>query len=173
MSKKVITLLTLAAFVGFSTSCVTWRSQDVKTLARPLPEDTQVLSVLRTSGEVVQFSKAEPGRVRGFTVVGRGRVTKQREIAGPFPSVKKGKDGLVYEVTDAGGHVYSVQAVLNQSDARMSIIGGELVQLSIPLSEVYQIEFKKDNALSTALVILGCLGVAIVVLGIYLHITGD
>src|SRR5512136_1423294 len=165
MCRKAIALLTLAAFVGFSTSCVTWRNQDVKTLAGPLPEDTQVLSVVRTSGEVVQFSKAEPGRVRGFTVVGRGRVTKRREIVGPFPSVKKGKDGLINEVTDAGGHVYSVQTVLSQSDARMSIIGGELVQLSIPLSEVYQIEFKKADALLTALVILGCVGVAIVVLG--------
>ncbi len=173
MPRKAIALLTLAAFVAFSTSCATWKTQDLRTLARPLPENTLVLSVVMSSGEVVQFSKAEPGRVRGFTVVGRGRVTKQREIVGPFPSVKKGKDGRIYEVTDAGGHVYSVQTVLSQSEARMSLVGGEWVQTSIPLSEVCQIGFKKADPLLTALVILGCVGVAIVGLGIYLHVTGD
>jgi hypothetical protein len=158
MSKKMIAVMTLGTFVVFSTSCVTWRRQEVNALVRPLPENTEVLTVVKTSGEFVQFSKAEPGLVRGFAVVGKGRVTKLREIAGPFLSVKKDKDGRIIEVTDAEGHVYSIQNLLSQGSNRMIFVGSELVNVSIPLSGIRQVEFKRTNTLLTVMLALGVIG---------------
>jgi hypothetical protein len=158
MSKKMMAVITLGTYVVFSTSCVTWRRQEVNAFVKPLPENTKVLTVVKTSGEVVQFSKAEPGLVRGFAIVGKGRVTKMREIAGPFLSVKKDKDGRIIEVTGADGHVYSVQTLLSQGADRMSFVGSELVNVSIPLSGIYQVEFKKTDTLMTVMLVLGVIG---------------
>jgi len=122
-------------------------------------DGTAVLSVVKTSGEVFQFSKSSPGRVQGFAVVGRGRdaVITRIELTGPFPLIRKKDDGTIYEVVDAKGRVYSVQGVLGRGEDRMTILASAWSQVSIPLADARQIEVRKSNALLIAAIISGSL----------------
>ena len=171
MARKCVTLITISAFVLFSSSCVTWSKKDVKTLVEPPAEGTAVLSVVKKSGQVLQFSKADPGRVRGFAVVGTARDASARrlDIAGPFPSIKQRPDGTVTEVVDANGQAYSVRQVLSREKDRMTIMASELGPVSIPLSEASVIEVRKDNALPIAAIVLGGLVVLPTLVIVLLH----
>jgi len=168
MSKKAAALFTLAAFVLFSTSCTMWRTREINTTADYPKENRKILSVVKASGELVVFSKSNPGRLIGNVISGEATVVvmKRSEIVGPFPSIKKDGHGRIFEVTDSSGRVHSVQEVLKEEtnkltvQARYSTSGG----VSIPLSEVKLVQFKATNGVMTALAVLG--GIAGVFLGL-------
>ena len=168
MSKKVAALFTLAAFVLFSTSCTMWRTREINTTADYPKENRKILSVVKASGELVVFSKSNPGRLIGNVISGEATVVvmKRSEIVGPFRSIKKDDHGKIFEVTDSSGRVHSVQEVLKEEtnkltvQARYSTSGG----VSIPLSEVKLVQFKATNGVMTALAVLG--GIAGVFLGL-------
>jgi hypothetical protein len=168
MSKKAAALFTLAAFVIFSTSCTMWRTREINTTADYPKENRKILSVVKASGELVVFSKSNPGRLIGNVISGEATVVvmKRSEIVGPFPSIKKDGHGRIFEVTDSSGRVHSVQEVLKEEtnkltvQARYSTSGG----VSIPLSEVKLVQFKATNGVMTALAVLG--GIAGVFLGL-------
>ncbi len=157
MFRKSVGLLTLAAFLIFSASCKTWGLKDVATMERHLPENSAVRRVVNNSGEVIQFSLSNPGRVRGYTIVGTAKdpVPKRVDLTGPFRSIKKRSDGTIYEVVDAKGQVYFVQQVVVQGDNQMAVMAAEWVQVSVPLSEARTIEIKKSNSLLTTLAVIG------------------
>ena len=168
MSKKAAALFTLAAFVLFSTSCTMWRTREINTTADYPKENRKILSVVKASGELVVFSKSNPGRLIGNVISGEATVVvmKRSEIVGPFPSIKKDGHGRIFEVTDSSGRVHSVQEVLKEEtnkltvQTRYSTSGG----VSIPLSEVKLVQFKATNGVMTALAVLG--GIAGVFLGL-------
>ena len=64
-------LFTLAAFVVFSTGCVTRTTADMKLMPRPPAAGTEVLSVVKAGGERIEFSRSQPGQVRESTIEGR------------------------------------------------------------------------------------------------------
>ena len=154
MFRKVAASSVLAAFISFSASCTTWGTKEVKTLAQRLPENSAVLSVVKNSGEVISFSKSNPGRVRGYAVVGTP-AEKRVEIMGPVRSTKARADGSIYEIVDAKGQVYTVLRVLNRNDDRMTFLAADWVQVSIPLSEAREIEIKRGNPFLTTLAVIG------------------
>ena len=168
MSKKAAALFTLAAFVLFSTSCTMWRTREINTTADYPKENRKILSVVKASGELVVFSKSNPGRLIGNVISGEATVVvmKRSEIVGPFRSIKKDDHGKIFEVTDSSGRVHSVQEVLKEEtnkltvQARYSTSGG----VSIPLSEVKLVRFKTTNGAMTTLAVLG--GIAGVWLGL-------
>ncbi len=162
MTGKKWALFILTASVLISTACVTWSRKDVKTLTSPLPEDTAVLSVVMKSGEVIEFTKDNPGRVRGYKVVGAGKYASMREIeiVGPFSSIRQDSYGRVIEVVDGTGHGYVVKTVLKAEENRMTILGAESNRYSIPLSEVSTVRIRKDNSLMVTAIVLGVLVVA-------------
>lgn len=174
MSKKVAALFTLAAFVLFSTSCTMWRTREINTTADYPRENRKILSVVKASGELVEFSKSNPGRLKGNVIIGGATVVveKRSEIVGPFPSIKKDDHGRIFEVTDSSGRVHSVQEVLKEEtnkltvQARYSTSGG----VSIPLSEVKLVRFKTTNGVMTALAVLG--GIAGGLLGLASYYIG-
>lgn len=148
----------LAAWVSVSAACFSWRMKDVRTLSGPLPENTEILSVVKISGELIQFSKSNPGRLRGYTVVGVGKDKEMKplELKGPFNIMKDAKQ-RVCEVRDGKGQVYAVTQVLSQSADRMSVVASVWTPVSIPLAEVRQIEVKKSNALRNVVYVSGAL----------------
>ncbi|HSA95234.1 MAG TPA: hypothetical protein VLJ16_04235 [Acidobacteriota bacterium] len=148
----------LAAWVSVSAACFSWRMKDVQTLSGPLPESTEILSVVKISGEVVNFSKSNPGRLRGYTVVGVGKDPEMKpvELTGPFNIMKDAKE-RVYEVSDGKGQVYAVTRVLSQSADRMSVLASVWTPVSIPLAEVRQVQVKKSNALRNVAYVSGAL----------------
>ena len=174
MSKRVAALFTLAAFVIFSTSCTMWKTREINTTADYPRENRKILSVVKASGELVEFSKSNPGRLIGNVIIGEATVVveKSSEIVGPFPSIKKDGHGRIFEVTDSSGRVHSVQEVLKEEtnkltvQTRYSTSGG----VSIPLSEVKLVRFKTTNGVMTALAVAG--GIAGVWLGLAAYYIG-
>ncbi len=69
--KKFITFFTLAAFIIFSMYCSTMTRMEVKTAVEKKGTDVSILGVKKTSGEYIQFSKDQPGKIRGNTIEGR------------------------------------------------------------------------------------------------------
>ena len=149
-------------------------------------ESARISRVVLASGERIDFSPADPGRVqpadpeeperpgrqpsRGILIQGTAvaRLSVPVEIQGPFSSIKRRADGTVYEITDASGLVYPVQRVLKEGDAQWSVlINDRTVQpVSILLSDVRQVWFEKSYP---GMTMLGVAGVALGLL--YLAIT--
>jgi hypothetical protein len=157
MTRKMSARLTLTAFVLITTACVTWSRKEVKTLTSPLPEGTAVLSVVMNSGKVIEFTKINPGRVRGFTIVGAGKdaALREIEITGPFSSIRQDDKGRIAEVVDGKGQGYVVTAVVRSDERRMTILGAESNQRTIPLAEISTVQIRKDNSLTVTAIVLG------------------
>lgn len=161
---------TLAAFILASASCTMWRTKDISTVRDVPDRSTRIESVLKASGEHINFAKSDPGRIHGFVIEGTAlaRLSVPIEIQGPFSSIKKRADGSVYEITDSDGRVHQVQRVLKEGDGRWSILINDMTTqpVSIPLSEVRQIHFKESRPLLAFIAIavptLGLLYLAIV-----------
>jgi len=156
----------LAAFALVSTACVTWNTKDVKTLTEPLPEGETVLSVVKIDGQIIEFTKTNPGRIRGYTVVGaeKDAEMKQFEITAPFTSIRQGDKGQIVELVDGKGQGYVVKAVLSRDENRMTILGVESNRLMIPLKEIATVRIRQDNALPIAAILLGAIVVLPVVI---------
>ena len=107
------------------------------------------MSVVKASGERIDFSKSDPGRVRGLVITGTAvsGLSAPIDIQRPFSSIKERDDGTVYEITDKSGRVYAVQSVLKEDEIQWSVIIKERTaqRVSIPLSDVRQVRFKKIN----------------------------
>ena len=175
MPRKAITAITLAAFVLTSASCTMWRTKNIGSISDAPDESARIISVVMASGERIDFSPADPGRVqptgpegperpgrrasRGILIKGTavGRFSVPVEIKGPCSSIRKRADGTVYEITDASGRAYPVQRVLKEGDARWSILTYDrtVEPVSILLSDVLQVRFKQSYPGMTLLVIIG------------------
>ena len=73
------------------------------------------------------------------------------EIRGPFPLIKKRNDRTISEVTDAIGRVHYVLSVLTEGPDSLTIqeSSSEIRTVSIPLSDVRLVKFKKANVVLT------------------------
>ncbi len=155
MLKKSVAIFTMIVFGLFSTSCMTWRAKEIRTSSDVPRPGKQVLSVVKTSGEVIVFSRAAPARIIGSQVVGTPAELGAREveIVGPFPLVKKRADGTPYEITDGSGRVWSVLRVMSEEPDRMIIRINEMRAgtVAIPFSDIRQVEIMRTNAPLTLL----------------------
>lgn len=70
MCKKIVSSFTLGAFIIFNLSCYSTKKVDVKTVAGWEGKKVVILGVLKTSGEHVEFSKDQPGRISNDRIVG-------------------------------------------------------------------------------------------------------
>lgn len=164
MSRKAIALATIALFALFSTGCMTWGTKEIRTSADAPRSDVRVRSVVKRSGEAIEFSREAPARIVGDRVVGTPVSLGERdvEIEGPFPLVKRLADGTVTEVTDAKGGIWRVRKVLKEEPNRMTLRIAVQANgaVAIPLSDIWQIKIKRTNAPLTLLAVLSGLGTA-------------
>jgi hypothetical protein len=167
MPRKAIALATLALFVLVSTGCMTWGAKEINTSADAPRPGVRVRSVVKRSGEVIEFSRDAPARIVGDQVVGTPVSLGERDVAieGPFPLIKRLADGTVAEVTDAGGRVWSVRKVLKEEPNRMTLRIAVQANgaVAIPLSDIWQVKIKRANAPLTLLAVLSGLGTAFVI----------
>jgi len=159
MPRQTVAVFTAIVFVVFSTSCMTWRNKEIRTSADAPRPNVRILSVVKRSGEVIEFSRASPARIVGNQVVGTPAAFGERdvEIEGPFPLIKRLSDGTVTEVTDAKGRVWSVREVLKEEPNRMTLRIADPMSgaVSIPLSGIWQVKIKRANTPLTLLAFLG------------------
>ncbi len=155
MSRKAVAVLTIIVFAVFSVSCMTWRNKEIRTSADYPRPNIGVVSVVKKSGEVIEFSRSAPARIVGGQVVGTPASLGERDVVieGPFPLVKRLADGTVTEVTDVKGRVWSVRKVLKEEPNRMTvrIADPTIGAVAIPLSDIWQIKIKRTNAPLTLL----------------------
>jgi len=164
MPPKITALFTAAVFVLFTASCSMWPTREIRTESDYPSQNRVVLTVVKTNGEVVEFSKTDPGLVLGDEIRGTARVlvNEKTEIEGPFPQVKRRADGTIAEVTDSKGKVHFVQAVLREEPNLLVVQERYSARLpiAIPLSDVRLVTYKKTNTVLTvaAIAVVGALG---------------
>ena len=171
MPRKAVALMTMIVFVLFSTSCMTWGTKEIRTTADYPGQNSGILSVVKKSGEVVEFSRMAPARIVGNQVIGTTNVVIVRdiEIEGPFRLIKRLADGTATEVTDAKGRVWSIRSVLKEEPNKMTVRVADHVTgpVTIPLSEVWQVKIKRADVALTVLAGLGFVAVTGVALLAY------
>ncbi len=164
MSPKITALFTVAAFALFTASCSMWPTREIRTESDYPSQNRRVLTVVKTNGEVVEFSKTDPGLVLGDEIRGTARVlvNEKTEIEGPFPQIERRADGTIAEVTDSKGKVHFVQNVLREEPNLLVVQErySARLQIAIPLSEVRLVTYKKPNTVLTiaAVAVAGALG---------------
>jgi len=152
MRGKAITVITLAAFVLVSASCTMIRTADLTKADRP-GERARILDLVMNSGVPIVFSGS--GRIRGSMATGMAVVGVEERIPAPLSSIRKRHDGTVYEIVDRAGRIHPVLGVLNEGETEWTIFapGSTVQSVSIPLSEVRQVRFRKNNTILTAIAV--------------------
>jgi len=176
MSRKIISLFTLLAFIVFSVSCYTTRLKEIRTAADWKGKKGKIISLVKTSGEYIKFPKKTPGRIHGDKILGTAVLfIKKVEITKDIiKEVKRDKRGMISEITDKNGKTYhtvtgTLRAVATKDDltgkeeGRIIFIAtyktSELV--IIPLSEVKSIQVESIDYGLSLLAVFGTIGLMI------------
>jgi hypothetical protein len=139
--KKFISLFTMIAFIIFSLSCYSTKSMRLDVDAAKENGKIKILQVVTKSGEIIEFSKEQPGKIYNDSITGKAvRVIGELDKA----YIKR-------KEVDKKGEIL-----------RMMV--------SIPLSEVEMIGVKKIDIDKTFLALLGTAAVAGILLWIVLAI---
>ncbi len=170
MPKRAVILFTLACFSLSSTSCTMMATKNVAPYDHP-GQKAKIISLVKKSGNIVVFSGADPGRVLGDTITGTAIVGVEERIPSPIPTIRKRADGSVYEIVDRDGRTHLVWKVLDQGETGWTILaaGNAAQRISVPLSEVSQVRYKKTNVALTILAIAVPMALGLVVLGVLVY----
>jgi hypothetical protein len=172
MNKKIISAFTLLSFIIFSISCYTLSTKEVKTVADWQGKKIKILSVIRTSGERIDFSKDNPGQIHGDSIVGMAkRLTKEVEINRDNIKVIKGhkkRKSKIFEIVDKDGKIYRVvTGTIREVKVIKDLTGEEVDKIrfsceyesvSIPLTEVKFVRVKRITPGKTFLVVVAVAG---------------
>lgn len=91
MIKKIISLFTLLTLTVFSFSCHAIKTKHIThVVGAGNRVEYKILSVVKTSGELIVFSKGEPGEMINNAIVGRviGKEGVKKTISIPFSEIK-------------------------------------------------------------------------------------
>jgi hypothetical protein len=110
MRRKIISLFTLLAFIVFSLSCYTWKTKEIRTAADLRGEKGKVLWVIKKSGEYIEFSKDNPGRVIGDKIVGKAIILSKKVVIdrANIEENKRDQNGKILKITTKDGKMYTV-----------------------------------------------------------------
>jgi len=185
MSRKIISLFTLFAFIVFSVSCYTTRIKEVRTAADWKGKRGKILSLVKTSGEYIEFSKNSLGRIyedkiAGTAVVLSKEIDISRDNIKEFKKDKKGmiseiknKDEKIYHVVPGTAREVSIQSDLTGKEEERIIFFTTYEtseSIIIPLSEVksVRVEIKEFDVFKSAFVVGGFIGLAALYFGLIL-----
>ena len=173
MSRKIISLFTLLAFIVFSLSCYTTKTKNVRTAADWKREKGKILSLVKTSGEYIEFSKNGLGRIYGDEIAGTAVVlSKEVEIIRDnIKEVKKDKKGMISEITNKDGKIYHVVAGTTREVSIQYYLTGKKEEriiffttyetyesITIPLSEVKSVRVSKFDYVKALFVVGAVIG---------------
>jgi hypothetical protein len=158
MRRKIISLFTLLSFIVFSISCYTTRLKEVRTAA---DWKGKILSLVKTSGEYIEFDKGNLGLIIGDKIAGTAVVlSKEVEITRDnIKRIKTYEKGMLSEITFENGKIYhvvtgtirvvSIKDVLTGKEEERIIFFTTyetFKSVSIPLSEVKYIKVKHSSS---------------------------
>ncbi len=110
MYKKIISIFTLLAFVIFSLSCYITRIKEVKSAADWQGKKGKILWIIKTSGEFIGFSRDDPGRIIGDTIVGKAIIlSKVVEIdRADIEKIIRNQNKDIIKITTKDGKMFTV-----------------------------------------------------------------
>ena len=187
MQKKIISLFTLVAFIVFSISCYITRQQQVRAADDLRGKKGKIVSLVKTSGEHIKFSKKGRGRIYGDNIIGTiSIISKKVEIARDnIKTVTRDEYGKILEITHKNGNAYLVAygsvKVVNTLD---NVTGKEEERIvfytppyetyesvTISISEVKSVKVKNFDFIVSVFVAGAVVGIALFAIansGIYL-----
>ena len=185
MKRKIISLFTLLAFIVFSVSCYTTRIKEVRTAADWKGKRGKILSLVKTSGEYIEFSKNSLGRIYEDKIVGTAVVlSKEIDISRDnIKEFKKDKKGMISEIINKNGKIYHVVTGTTREVSIQYDLTGKKEEriiffttyetyesVTIPLSEVksVRVEIKMFDYVKSLCVVGGIIGLAALYLGLTL-----
>jgi len=136
MIKKIISSFTMVAFIIFSLSCYSTKNVRLDDDAAQKVKKGEILRVVMTSGETIEFSKEQPGRIFNESITGTAvRVTGELDEA------------------------YIKSKVVDKKGKILRII------VSIPISEVMQVGIREYKTVSSIILMaISVIGIAALVL---------
>jgi hypothetical protein len=168
MLKRGAAFFTILSFAVFSTACVYWPTREIRNEGDYPAPGRKVARVVKANGEVVDFTGPGLGQVLIDKVQGPAVVSVERtvELKEPLGLVKKRADGTVSEITDASGWIHYVLSIEKEGSDSVIIKERrtETQVVSIPLSEVRLIQYRKTNAILTAMALAAVAAAGIIVL---------
>jgi len=180
MKRKIISLFTLFAFIVFSISCYITRLKEVRTAADLRGKKGKIVSLVKTSGEHIKFSKKGLGRIYGDKIVGTVVVfSKKVEITRDnIKKVKRDKNGTISEITHKNGKTYLVAyGAVKVVSTKDDLTGKEEERIifyttpyetyesvTIPLSEVKSVKIKNFDYVVSLFVVGAVIGLGALVL---------
>ena len=78
MNRKIISLVTLMAFIIFSLSCYNIKKVRIESVKAKNRSKVKILGVFKSSGEYIEFSKEQPGKIYKESI--RGTVVKLSKL---------------------------------------------------------------------------------------------
>ena len=150
MNKRWISLLTLIASSIFTFACTSIRHVTGEKIGQTSPTKNKrlkVLSVTKTTGERIVFSKDYRGRILGSEIVGLGLVNVKVKIQeverSNIKSIRDVSDNSKVLITKDGQTIEF--QILEEEESKVILYktSFEKKSVSIPLAEVKRLEFRK------------------------------
>ena len=159
MNKKVISIFTLLVFIIFSISCYSIRVREINTEADWPRKKARILSVVKTSGEQIEFSKDRPGRIYGDKITGTAIILSQEvEIdRADIKTIGRDQKGNIVRITNKDGKKYVViVGTAREGEDKITFFTSHKtsISISIPLSEVKSVRFEKLELGPTLIVLV-------------------
>ena len=146
MSRKIISLFTLLAFIVFSLSCYTTSTKEVRTVVGWKGKRMKILGVVKFSGERIEFHKDRPVHIYKDSIGGAVRKLREEiEIdRADIKGIIRNEKGKILEITTKDEKIYHVVTGTAREERDKIILSGEFYEsISIPLSEVKYIQVKR------------------------------
>ncbi len=155
----------MVAFIVFSFSCTRMIEERVYTVPAKNQKKIKIVQVEKISGETIDFSEEEAGRIFGDNIRGRAHRVLREELIfdeNDIKSIKRESKRKILEITTKKGKTYQAYYQANsgrREKGKLYVVihRDEYTPVSIPLSEVKDmtIKYGKFDLGLTALAVLG------------------
>jgi hypothetical protein len=120
MKREIIAILTLGSFIVFSFSCYSVQPIKPEMLSSPKADKIKIRKIEKTSGESIEFSASDPGRVSGNFVTGTGALTTAVEFveiaSADVQTTNYYQDEKFLSVNTRDGKSYDCKKIVKQGD---------------------------------------------------------
>jgi hypothetical protein len=156
MAKKIVSLLTMVAFLVFTQVCTIYSTKKISpdVAAQKAGQDVRIMRVMKTSGEMVEFEEKNPGYIVKDAVVGRSNIKETVEVSRDNIKLIQHQDNkkIIY-ISTKDGKTYS--PIISYKEMPDKIVLEAYKTESIPFTDIEMIWLKERNPGASTLATLG------------------
>jgi len=169
---KSVSIIILAVFSCFMLFCSTISQVSEKDTAKLENKNVSVVGVKKLSGEYIEFSEKNPGKIHNRSIFGMGTIHKEIEInRDDIEAVQYGADGKISILLTKEGKKHRVHSYKEEPD-KLIIIEKVTEIVTILLSDVEIAYLRKSTTVWNSLVVLLLLLVGLGIVIYYSLLTG-